>query len=256
MNIFVLDKDMKKSAEYTCDKHVIKMTLEHLQLLCSAYYYTGQEHLSPYGLTHKNHPMAIWVRESLSNWIWLRDYNLVMNEEYKYRYGKDHACGILTKNLITPNLKDIGLTNIPLCMPEEYRVENDPVQSYRNFYIYEKITFATYRKRKWPDWLEPFRNVKRVHLKSNNFTEDEIKQLEQRNGDFIKKIYPIIYDDLQLAKKFHQDRSNKVYYKFPQLQISVEDLIFIYSILFDYNAKNMKILSILRDIERALRDNY
>jgi hypothetical protein len=28
MNIFYLDKDPKKAAEYSCDKHVVKMILE------------------------------------------------------------------------------------------------------------------------------------------------------------------------------------------------------------------------------------
>ena len=39
MNIFILDKNPKKAAEYHCDKHVIKMILETSQLLCSVFYY-------------------------------------------------------------------------------------------------------------------------------------------------------------------------------------------------------------------------
>lgn len=33
MNIFVLDLDITKCAEYHCDKHVVKMILETTQLL-------------------------------------------------------------------------------------------------------------------------------------------------------------------------------------------------------------------------------
>ena len=36
MNIFYLDKDLSKSAEYLCDKHIVKMIIEHIQLLSTA----------------------------------------------------------------------------------------------------------------------------------------------------------------------------------------------------------------------------
>ena len=78
MNVFVLDEDMIKSAMYTCDKHVVKMITEHGQLLSSAYYYTGQAELAPYKLSHQNHPIAKWVRESRDNCTWLRIYTLVL----------------------------------------------------------------------------------------------------------------------------------------------------------------------------------
>ena len=38
MNIFVLDLDPVKAAEYHCDKHVVKMILESSQLLCGAFH--------------------------------------------------------------------------------------------------------------------------------------------------------------------------------------------------------------------------
>ena len=65
MNIFVLDNDPFKAAEYQCDKHVVKMVLETAQLLCSAH------ETAPYKRTHYNHPCAIWTRSSLSNYMWL-----------------------------------------------------------------------------------------------------------------------------------------------------------------------------------------
>ena len=71
MNIFVLDLDVKKCAEYHSNPHVLKMIIEYNQLLCSAHWLTGGE--APYKLTHKNHPCAIWTRECLENYIWLAD---------------------------------------------------------------------------------------------------------------------------------------------------------------------------------------
>ena len=49
MNIFVLDKNPVKAAEYHCNKHVVKMILEAGQMLCAAHwlhlfknYYKGE----------------------------------------------------------------------------------------------------------------------------------------------------------------------------------------------------------------------
>ena len=36
MNLFNLDEDVDKSAEYRVDKHIVKMPLEAAQLLCTA----------------------------------------------------------------------------------------------------------------------------------------------------------------------------------------------------------------------------
>ena len=36
MNLFFLDNDLDKCAEYHVDKHIVKMPLEAAQLLCTA----------------------------------------------------------------------------------------------------------------------------------------------------------------------------------------------------------------------------
>lgn len=154
MNVFVLDEDMYKSAEYTCNKHVVKMITEHVQLLCSAYYFCDMDNYSPYKLSHQKHPISIWVRSSLSNWIWLRDYTLILYDEYKYRYNnRNHKAGEICKSLLIPDLEDIGLTKMPCAMPDKYKVDS-VVQSYRNYYIGEKQHILQYTKRDIPYWLK------------------------------------------------------------------------------------------------------
>jgi hypothetical protein len=70
MNIFFLDENPTLSAKYHVDKHVVKMILETAQLLCSVHHVTDQvTDQVPYKLSHKNHPCAIWARESLSNYL-------------------------------------------------------------------------------------------------------------------------------------------------------------------------------------------
>jgi|WetSurMetagenome_2_1015567.scaffolds.fasta_scaffold80519_4 hypothetical protein len=153
MNIFVLDLDVKKCAQYHCNKHIVKMITETAQILCSTYYYTKESDKSPYKLAHKNHPCTKWARESLSNWKWLRDLGLALYNEYQFRYGdKIHKAGEVIKLLEKPNLIDIGITARPQAMPDEYK-NLDPVTAYRRYYINDKKDLLKYKNREIPEWL-------------------------------------------------------------------------------------------------------
>jgi hypothetical protein len=153
VNIFILDYDQQKCAEYMCDKHIVKMLLESVQLLCVAYYYTSQPELSPYRLTHNNHPCSVWVKQSLSNWIWLMELSESIYEEYQFRYNnKIHKSGELLNFLPVPNLIDIGITEFAQAMPEQYKQSNT-IQVYRNYYKHEKKHLFRYTKRNIPDFL-------------------------------------------------------------------------------------------------------
>ena len=69
MNIFILDTEIPKCAEYHCDQHAIKMILESVQLLCTALNKKGFE--TPYKSTHMKHPCVLWVEASYDNFEWL-----------------------------------------------------------------------------------------------------------------------------------------------------------------------------------------
>lgn len=153
MNIFVLDYDPTRAAVSQCDKHVVKMVLETAQILC-AIFEPGE---APYRRTHYNHPCTIWSRESIQNFNWTVDHGKALAAEYTYRYGKRHKsqdviewCDLYQYRL---NLPKIGLTPFALAMPEKYRSSN-PVQSYRDYYIGEKMNIAQWNKsRTMPDWV-------------------------------------------------------------------------------------------------------
>jgi hypothetical protein len=182
MNIFFLDFDVKKCAEYHCDKHVVKMILETAQLLCGAHHMTAHDTAHdtaqdtvqdtvqvtpqvpykyppstlqvPYKLSHKNHPCAIWVRESLSNYLYLCELGLELCKEYTHRYGKRHKSQDVIEWCVTNKVQiwDKGFTPPPKAMPDKYKVE-DVVQSYRNYYVGEKSGFANWKNREVPDWF-------------------------------------------------------------------------------------------------------
>jgi hypothetical protein len=154
MNIFFLDFDTKKCAEYHCDKHVVKMILESAQLLCGAHWVSNSE--APYKLSHKNHPCSIWVRESLSNYLYLCDLGLELCKEYTYRYGKRHKSqDIIEWCLVNkPNIKDVDFTCPPLAMGDEFKIGNNVIESYRNYYIKAKKDFAVWKNRDIPEWFQ------------------------------------------------------------------------------------------------------
>ena len=155
MNIFFLDFDTKKCAEYHCDKHVVKMILETAQLLCGVHHVIGNDTIPiPYKLSHKNHPCAIWSRESLSNYLYLCDFGLELCKEYTYRYGRRHKSqDVIEWCLINkPNISDTEFTEPPKAMPDEYKVDS-VVESYRNYYIGAKKDFAKWKNREIPDWF-------------------------------------------------------------------------------------------------------
>jgi len=157
MNIFFLHLDPETCAKMHVDKHVIKMILESVQLLCSVHHMTGSEYIPPYKLSHKNHPCSIWARESISNYIWLIKLTKELCKEYTYRYGKVYKSEQYLEGLLNnlPPIEDIGFTEPRKAMPE-YCKEKDAIWSYRNYYYYEKKRMHSWKKRDIPEWIDDY----------------------------------------------------------------------------------------------------
>lgn len=143
MNIFYLSTDPEKAAKYMYNKHVVKMILESAQLLCTAHIISDGENANvPYKVTHKNHPSAIWARESVANYQWLYNHMMALGEEYTRRYGKKHltilkCSGVLSK--APANVTKSEFTEMPQCMPDQYKVPGNSVEAYWNYYEAEKV---------------------------------------------------------------------------------------------------------------------
>jgi hypothetical protein len=147
MNIFVLDQDPYKAAEYHCDKHVVKMVLETAQLLSTV---TGVG----YRPTHFNHPCTVWARESTGNFQWLYDLGLALGKEYNRRYGRRHKSSLIIAEQWPPpaTVPQGPQTPFALAMPDQYKQEC-PVASYRAYYLGEKSRMLKYTNRDTPEWL-------------------------------------------------------------------------------------------------------
>lgn len=152
MNIFILDLDMKRCAEYMVDSHCTKMILEHSQMLSTACRLSGLE--VGYKITHLNHPCNIWARTSLSNWLYLRDLTKSIHEEWQYRYGhaKNHKAYDVVLSLPVPRLPDNGMTPFAQAMPVQYRGTN-AVNAYRSYYNGDKRHLFKWKNREVPTWI-------------------------------------------------------------------------------------------------------
>jgi len=161
MNIFVLDKDPMKAAQYHCDKHVVKMILETAQILSTVIW-----RLMPnfkrelYRPTHKNHPCTLWAGESENNFWWLLLLGYYLSEEFTYRYGGKHKSSEIIKRAANifahdPLLKFSkgSLTPFVQAMPYHCQHPDDAVIAYRNYYLQEKAHLLTYTKRDKPIWI-------------------------------------------------------------------------------------------------------
>jgi len=152
MNIFVLDKDPKKAAQYQGDKHVVKMILESAQLLSSVHWMTDSS--AHYRLTHKNHPCSNWARESIENYKWLCDHAVELCNEYTRRYHRTHKSEPIIKDLCSnlPNIPSKGLTPFALAMPEDCKYPGAPVKSYRTYYKKHKKDIVKWNHSEKPEW--------------------------------------------------------------------------------------------------------
>ena len=181
MNIFYLHDDPQLCAMMHNDKHVVKMILEYAQLLSSAhrdlagtisvgksksgrkktsYVINDQRDSILYAATHINHPSAKWVRHNEAHYSWLFSMWCNLLSEYTYRYGKHHSAERLREclaNTPTNIPKNVEWSSPWRAMPEEYKlsrdIQNYTVESYRAYYLGEKVKMSRWTNRPMPEWF-------------------------------------------------------------------------------------------------------
>jgi hypothetical protein len=165
MNLFILSLIQKEIAQFMMDKHVNKILLEAVQMLCSAKRIldpTDEINERIYKLAHKNHPVTIWCRTSKENFLWTLDLIEELHNEWRFRYNhpetkyhKSYLIALILKENMPCDeaFKVKGLTPFALAMPDKYKTD-DPVESYRIYYMSEeKKRIASWNKcREKPEW--------------------------------------------------------------------------------------------------------
>jgi len=177
MNIFYLSSDPSECAKLHNDKHVVKMILEYGQLMSTAHrVLDGKEYYSRtannrkikrwllpderenvmWKASHIKHPSGIWTRASDKNYKWL--YSLWFNllQEYTFRYEKRHSAERMMPYFwVCPIKIPKGEFTEPTpAMPDQYKVSEDSIRSYINYYNGAKQHLASWKKRKIPDWYQ------------------------------------------------------------------------------------------------------
>lgn len=162
MNIFVLDSDTKKCAQYHCDKHVVKMIIETAQILSTVHYVIDKDRYKNlqefiYKETHINHPAIKWASESRMNYIWLSELGLELCKEYTRRFNKVHKSEAVLF-LLYKNVPDSGkytITKFPRIFPIHYAHIENTIEAYREYYK-EKVRkgIVCYTKTSIPEFID------------------------------------------------------------------------------------------------------
>lgn len=174
MNIFFLSENPVTAARMLVDKHIVKMGLESVQMLCTAHRILDGElvkvenkkhwrlpdhretHL--YKTAHPNHPCSIWVRESSWAYDWLWSHADEIFSIYTQKSGKVHKSQNLMQELsyhpLNMNLNGTrSIHTVPLAMSDDHKMPGDPVASYREMYIFEKEHLHKWTYNLRPDWV-------------------------------------------------------------------------------------------------------
>lgn len=165
MNIFTFSPTPEDNPCQLIDKHVVKMLVEHCQLLSTAHHILNSDIASKmFSPSHQNHPSMKWVMENWENYWWLYQYTEELANEYEYRYGRKHKVvesGLLKLLSQVPLYPDstsnAELTPVTPAMKDEFKIEGErswrtTIRCYRNYYVRSKAGMAAWTGREPPDW--------------------------------------------------------------------------------------------------------
>ena len=159
MNIFTTSYNPMECARDLDTRRLSKMILETCQLLSTAKYYRLNDwdffnDNQGYKPTHKNHPCAIWARESINNYTWLYELLHAYHSEYRLRRKRRHkSYEDQHDNLFLNNFSLDKPEDFPNCARnKEYDIDFSylPVtEAYKKYLSYRYLNTDKYK----PTWL-------------------------------------------------------------------------------------------------------
>lgn len=194
INMFMLDNDIKKSASYTYDIHIRQQILELTQIISNVRTYYKLENIIGFKYRFRNHPISIWARSSLMNYIHIINYCRILQDELYHRgYMKIHKCLKLI-NSISDNINFLKTIfpilekqKYPQFMPDIFK-SHDTIFSYRCYYFFlkrYKLPFGTtWKNREIPFWFndEYFIKINKSFI---------IKLINSNTANYIKPRFKI-----------------------------------------------------------------
>lgn len=169
VNIFLLDNDVKKAAEYHIDIHIAKGILELAWVFYTVRYNLKMQ-TDAFYLKRRwiNNGCVLWTQASYANYNFLFRLASALNNEMRFRNSKkgipynDHKCyEHMHKTYNEENIlkvksffNEFEITKAYLAMPSIYHTEND-VLSYRAYYFFYKryrMPSISWKNRNIPYW--------------------------------------------------------------------------------------------------------
>tara|TARA_A100000172_G_C3006410_1_gene98149 strand:- start:114 stop:698 length:585 start_codon:yes stop_codon:yes gene_type:complete len=187
MNIFWLDHDMDKAVQYHCDKHVVKMPLELVQMLCTTHHIHGQD--APYAPVHEKHPCTLWVAECVDNYNKAWVFADKLFQEYTFRYGRKHSTEKVLYQVVDPpqGMSEQQGTMPPQAMPDNYKHTYDFITAYRRYYVHDKFLICKWTNRAVPDFMVDVMRIRLEHELSKQRHEEEA--LDAQGSNYIDEMY-------------------------------------------------------------------
>jgi hypothetical protein len=196
MNVFCVDSDPCIAAQQLCDKHVVKMITESVQMLALGFSLDRlaasdcprTKNNTPRLHAYAKHPCSQWVLASSGNYQWLLDHTQAMIEEHQRRYPTsprhfgESFVKWASKNIFDTHINHGDKTQFAIAINDEslcrQHVPNfnslTRIDQYRYFYIYDKSFAAWKVADSIPMWYIALRKkeqTKYPHLFVNHKTQ-------------------------------------------------------------------------------------
>ena len=260
VNLFYLDHNPKKCSKYYCDKHVIKIIVEILQILSQIHHNIGTKK-PPYKkckAIHESLAPYKWASHSIGNYKYCINLAKYLIEEYKFRFEKNNhksekALFWLENNIPTQikrkNRTKFLLTNNVNIYSNYFK---DIVSASRSMYVDFKCSNDKWTKREIPEWfikLDRSQGIKKEKLiiKILDNVKNKLPELSKKHKLKVRRYHSflrICYDNLfeDFWKKKIKTMGNMFNEKKPLLyQLGYPHLLKVYSIsndLFDLDKLN------------------
>jgi hypothetical protein len=185
VNIFILSEQLdpaahhEQNAQFHCDKHVIKMIAESVQMLVTSLATRQYSELGiylpasivdnlpckPLGLSMSKHPCVEWVKQDIKhfNYLALLAWHLCIEHQYRYPLSAEHAYAAWLADLV--NFLEVQGLAYSCPIPDNFAVavksvglrststpHIEALNIYRGYYFEDKQGFATWKKRQKPVW--------------------------------------------------------------------------------------------------------
>jgi hypothetical protein len=185
MNIFILSEQVNphahhaQNAQFHCDKHVVKMIAESVQMLVTALATKQYIELGTYlpaslvdklpclplAAGHAKHPCVQWVKQDILhfNYVALLAQALCAEHQYRYPLSADHVYSSWITELVSFLTSECFGMYAPLPTNFAVAVKSLNLRStstphiqaldiYRKYYFKDKQGFASWKKRQKPVW--------------------------------------------------------------------------------------------------------